>query len=145
MKMTLFAVLFLTAFNSAQASENILVTPMNQVSQSELAPVELTPLAQPSTLGSTSYNFGFSWVNSLNTATFKITNVGTGVLTYRQAAIYGIAFGARHNCTGVLLPNQSCRVRIEFWPHQEGFFSGQFQLKFNEDLIVIDLWGNARR
>lgn len=50
MKTTLFAVLFLSLIASftatAQASENILITPMNQVSQSEL-----TPLALPAVMG----------------------------------------------------------------------------------------------
>lgn len=84
-------------------------------------------------------------MNSLNTVTFKITNIGTGILNYRQAVIYGIAFNGRHNCDLDLFPNESCTVRIEFWPHQEGSFNGQFQLRFAEDTSVIDLWGYARR
>ncbi len=139
MKMTLFSVLFLSLFTIAQASENILITPMNQVSQSEL-----TPLAKPSTFGRTSYDFGYTWVNSLSTVTFKITNIGTGILNYRQAIIYGIAFNGRHNCNMALFPNESCTVRIEFWPHQPGSYNGQFQLRFFEDTSIIDLWGYAR-
>lgn len=139
MKTALLTALFLSLFTTAQASENILITPMSQVSQAEL-----TPLAMPSTMGRTSYDFGYTWVNSLSTATFKITNTGDTPLTYRQAVIYGVHFGARHNCSAGLLPNQSCNVRVEFWPHQEGYFSGQFQLRFKEDRVIIDLWGNAR-
>lgn len=141
--MTLFAVLFLSLITSvsatAQASENILITPMNQVSQSKI-----TALAVPAVMGRTSYDFGGVWVNSLSTATFKITNIGTRILNYRQAVIYGIDFGARHNCNLALFPNESCVVRIEFWPHQQGSYSAQFQLRFAEDTSVIDLWGYAR-
>ncbi len=144
MKMTLFVALFFSLITTAQASENVLITPMNPTSQSDLT-TSFVPLALPAVMGRTSYDFGYTWVNSLSTVTFKITNIGTGILNYRQAVIYGIAFNGRHNCNLALFPNESCTVRIEFWPHQEGSYNGQFQLRFAEDTSIIDLWGYARR
>ena len=134
MKSVLFFALFFSLIASAGQSENLMITPTTANKKTQVA-----------VMGRASSNIGLTFVNSLNTVTFKITNTGDEALTYRQAVIYGIPFGARHNCTAGLLPNESCNVRIEFWPHQEGYFSGQFQLRFNEDSVVIDLWGNARR
>lgn len=93
-----------------------------------------------------SYNFGTVWVNSRSAIRYSVTNTGTSPLNFRDAAMLGsFAFSARHSCSAGLLPNQACDFIIEYAPVFEGFNSGRFELRFLEDQIIVDLWGEARR
>jgi hypothetical protein len=93
-----------------------------------------------------SYNFGTVWTNTRNRVRFNVTNVGDNLLTFKNSIIYGADFRAFHTCKSGLLPQEKCFFEVEYWPVFEGMSSGRFTLAFFEnEQIVLDLWGNARR
>lgn len=108
--------------------------------------IELKVGDQVKPQGFYSYNFGLVWVYSRSAVRYTVTNTGNVPLNFRDAAMYGsFSFSARHSCAGVLMPSQVCDFVIEYSPVFEGFSSGRFDLRFAEDQIVVDLWGEARQ
>ncbi|MBY0553960.1 choice-of-anchor D domain-containing protein [bacterium] len=112
----------------------------------QAAQVEITSNADSvKAQGFHSYNFGTVWTNTRSEVRFTLRNTGTTPLTYKEAYIYGADFSARHSCVNGLQPNETCTFSIAYWPMFEGMASGRFVLNFQEDQVVVDLWGQARR
>lgn len=112
----------------------------------QAAQIEISPSAESlKAEGFHSYNFGTVWTHSRSEARFTLRNTGTTPLTYKDAYIYGADFSARHSCVNGLQPNEVCNFSITYWPMFEGMASGRFVLNFQEDQVIVDLWGQARR
>lgn len=90
--------------------------------------------------------FGRVLLHSSAHATYRLTNTGTTPLTFQTASISGIGYSASHNCTGLLMPHQTCEFSMRFRPTMEGFRSGRFILSFVENLdIWVSLTGEGYR
>ncbi len=107
--------------------------------------IELKSTGEVQSQSRYSYNFGTVWVNSRAVASFNLKNNGTTPLTFSRAFIYGGDYSADHSCEHGLMPNEVCSFSIYYWPMFEGMSSGQFVLRFVEEDVVFDLWGQARR
>lgn len=91
-----------------------------------------------------SYNFGTVPVHSRSVVRYNLRNTGATPLTFRSSYVFGADFSAVHSCRNGLLPGERCQFEVAYWPVFAGMASGRFTLEFNEDDIVLDLWGNAR-
>ena len=91
-----------------------------------------------------SHNFGTVPVHTRSLVRYNLRNTGSTPLTFRSSYVYGPDFSAVHSCRNGLLPGERCQFEVSYWPVFAGMSSGRFVLEFNEDDVVLDLWGNAR-
>lgn len=92
----------------------------------------------------TTYDFGSVLVNTSRSVSFVITNTGTTDLVPESSTIRGASFSARHTCTRLLKPQETCQVWIRFEPFFEGLYTGLFESMFQGGTgVAIRLWGRG--
>ena len=108
-----------------------------QTSQLEVSAVQ--PLNQI-----VSYHFGRTFVNSMMTVRYDITNRGYEVIPFEGAYVYGANYNVRHTCAAGIPAKSRCVVEIRYWPMFEGFHHGELDMLFaNSNDVRFYLSGEA--
>ncbi len=90
------------------------------------------------------YNFGTVLVNFRQSVDFELKAIGTEPTVIRAIFAFGQSFDAATNCPRILMPGRICTTRVYFWPHYQGFYSGQLRFDLQESQIFINLSGWGR-
>ena len=91
-----------------------------------------------------SYHFGRTFVNSMQTIRFDITNRGYEAIPFEGAYFYGANYNVRHTCSAGIPARSRCVVEIRYWPMFEGFHQGQLDMLFaNSNDIRFYISGEA--
>jgi hypothetical protein len=122
---------FITLLGIQTANAQLSITP-EHIGQNEVQ-----------TLDYSSYYFGRVLTNSYNRVLYTVTNTGDEPLDFQSASIWGMYFDARHSCAKGLQPKEKCRFEITYWPAFRGYHSGEFELAFKQDSIIVHVWGDA--
>ena len=76
------------------------------------------------------FNFGLTYVNSLRTAQFEITNSSLEMIPFEGSYVHGADFSARHSCSHGIPARGRCLVEIRYWPMFVGYHYGQVDFLF---------------
>lgn len=91
------------------------------------------------------YNFGTSYVHSRRFQDFTLTANGPDSTFIRGMSIRGMSYQADTNCPQILMPGQTCLIRVFFHPYQEGGHWGDLTIFLRDSNIFIRLYGHAIR
>lgn len=90
------------------------------------------------------YNFGHVYVGERRRADFFLS-AGAFPLRVRGMSVWGPYYNASTNCPNVLLPRQTCTIRVHYWPGSPGIHHGQLNVFAGNDRLRVRLHGAAHR